>query len=214
MPNFLSVSFGLNLWHCLDIFYPEEGLKLTQKIEVVQNWPRPTSPTDIRSFLGLDGYYKKFVERFSSISYPLTKLAQKTSKFQWPEACEKRFQQLKTRLTIALVLTLPKGIKVFVVYCDTFRVGLGDLEFQVDDWVYFKVSLMKGVMRFGKKGKLCPRYIGPYRLSKRVGNVAYELELGLAGGRGRGLGDVTKGDGTGLGTVLLGFGRDRDWGTK
>ncbi|WMV49348.1 hypothetical protein MTR67_042733 [Solanum verrucosum] len=51
------------------------------------------------------------------------------------------------------------------------------LEFEVDDWVYLKVSPMKGVMRFGKKGKLSPRYIGPYRISKRIGNVAYELEL-------------------------------------
>ncbi|WMV24393.1 hypothetical protein MTR67_017778, partial [Solanum verrucosum] len=51
------------------------------------------------------------------------------------------------------------------------------LEFEVDDWVYLKVSPMKGVMRFGKKGKLSARYIGPYRIVKRVGNVAYELEL-------------------------------------
>ena len=51
------------------------------------------------------------------------------------------------------------------------------LEFEVDDWVYVKVSLMKGVMRFGNKGKLNPRYIGPYRISKRVENVADELEL-------------------------------------
>nr|XP_009764899.1 PREDICTED: uncharacterized protein LOC104216530 [Nicotiana sylvestris] len=52
-----------------------------------------------------------------------------------------------------------------------------DLEFQVDDWVFMKVSPMKGVMRFGKKGKLSPRYIGPYRILRRIGHVAYELEL-------------------------------------
>ena len=52
-----------------------------------------------------------------------------------------------------------------------------ELEFEVDDWVYLKVSPMKGVMRFVKKGKLNPRYIGPYKISKRIGNVAYELEL-------------------------------------
>ncbi|WMV24554.1 hypothetical protein MTR67_017939 [Solanum verrucosum] len=51
------------------------------------------------------------------------------------------------------------------------------LEFEVKDWVYLKVSPRKGVMRFGKKGKLSPRYIGPHRISKRIGNVAYELEL-------------------------------------
>ncbi|WMV37715.1 hypothetical protein MTR67_031100 [Solanum verrucosum] len=52
-----------------------------------------------------------------------------------------------------------------------------DLEFEVDDWVYLKVSPLKSFMRFGKKGKLNPQYIGPYKISKRVGNVAYELEL-------------------------------------
>ncbi|KAH0715068.1 hypothetical protein KY284_007973 [Solanum tuberosum] len=53
------------------------------------------------------------------------------------------------------------------------------LEFKIDDWVYLKVSPMKGVMRFGKKGKFSPRYIGPYRIAKRISSVAYELELTL-----------------------------------
>ncbi|WMV13774.1 hypothetical protein MTR67_007159 [Solanum verrucosum] len=53
------------------------------------------------------------------------------------------------------------------------RGGAGELEFEVDDWVYLKVSPMKGVMRFGKKGKLSPRYVGPYKISKRIDIVAY-----------------------------------------
>ncbi|WMV55031.1 hypothetical protein MTR67_048416 [Solanum verrucosum] len=61
-------------------------------------------------------------------------------------------------------------------YTDVRRI---DLEFEVDDWVYLKVSPLNGVMRFGKKGKFSPRYIGPYRISKMTGNVAYELELPL-----------------------------------
>ena len=52
-----------------------------------------------------------------------------------------------------------------------------DLEFKVGDWVYLKVSPMKGVVRFGKKGKLSPRYVGPYEIIRRVGKVAYELGL-------------------------------------
>ena len=52
-----------------------------------------------------------------------------------------------------------------------------ELEFQVDDWIFLKVSTMKGVMIFGNKGKLSPIYVGPYKILKRVGKVAYELEL-------------------------------------
>ena len=52
-----------------------------------------------------------------------------------------------------------------------------DLEFEVGDWVYLKVSPMKGVVHFGEKGKLCPRFVGPYRVLRRIGKVAYELEL-------------------------------------
>ncbi|WMV09170.1 hypothetical protein MTR67_002555, partial [Solanum verrucosum] len=52
-----------------------------------------------------------------------------------------------------------------------------NLEFEVGDWVYLKISPMKGVMRFGKKGKLSPRYVGPYEILKRVGKVAYELKF-------------------------------------
>ena len=52
-----------------------------------------------------------------------------------------------------------------------------ELEFQIDDWVILKVSPMKGVIRFGKKGNISPRYVGPYNIFKRVGKVAYELEL-------------------------------------
>nr|XP_009795377.1 PREDICTED: uncharacterized protein LOC104242086 [Nicotiana sylvestris] len=54
-----------------------------------------------------------------------------------------------------------------------------DLEFVVGDWVFLKVSSMKGVMRFGKKGKLSPRYIGPYQIVQRIGRVAYKLDLPL-----------------------------------
>ncbi|WMV25159.1 hypothetical protein MTR67_018544, partial [Solanum verrucosum] len=52
-----------------------------------------------------------------------------------------------------------------------------DLEFELSDWVYLKISPMKGVMIFGKKGKLSPRYVGLYQILRRIGNVAYELDL-------------------------------------
>ena len=91
----------------------------------MKQWPRPTSPTDIRSFLGLAGYYRRFVEGFSSIASLLTRLTQKNVKFQWSDDCEKKFSELKTRLTTTPVLTLPEGSDGYVIYCDASRVGLG-----------------------------------------------------------------------------------------
>ena len=87
-----------------------EGIKVDpQKIEAVRKWPRPMSSIDIRSFLGLAGYYRRFLESYSSISAPLTKLTQKKVKVMWSDSCENYFEKLKYKLTIAPVLTLPKG---------------------------------------------------------------------------------------------------------
>nr|XP_009788962.1 PREDICTED: uncharacterized protein LOC104236680 [Nicotiana sylvestris] len=96
-----------------------------KKAEAVQKWPRPTSPTEIHSFLGLAGYYRCFVQDFSRIAVPLTKLTQKNAKFQWKEECEQSFQKLKTCLTTAPILTLPSGSEGFTVFSDASRVGLG-----------------------------------------------------------------------------------------
>ncbi|XP_059284769.1 uncharacterized mitochondrial protein AtMg00860-like [Lycium ferocissimum] len=76
-----------------------EGVKVdSQKIDAVRRWSRLTSVFDIRSFLGLAGYYRHFAERFSSISAPLTKLTQKKVKFQWSDACERSFEELKKEM--------------------------------------------------------------------------------------------------------------------
>ncbi|WMV09418.1 hypothetical protein MTR67_002803, partial [Solanum verrucosum] len=83
------------------------------------------SPLDIRNFLGLAGYYRRFVEGFSSIASPLTTLNQKKDKFLCSKVCEKSFQELKDRLTSTPVLTLLEGTDGFVVYCDASRIGLG-----------------------------------------------------------------------------------------
>ena len=102
----------------------------SHKIEAVKQWPRPTSPIDIISFLGLASYYRRFVEGFSSIASPLTNLIQKKVKFQWSNKCDKSFSKLKTRLTTAPGLTLPEGSDGFVVYCDVTRITLGGVLMQ------------------------------------------------------------------------------------
>ncbi|XP_019265864.1 PREDICTED: uncharacterized protein K02A2.6-like [Nicotiana attenuata] len=92
-----------------------------KKTKVVQKWPRPTSPTEIRSFLGLAGYYRRFVQDFSRIAVPLTKLTQKNARFQWTEECEQSFQKLNTCLAIAPILALPSGSGEFTMFCDASR---------------------------------------------------------------------------------------------
>ena len=87
----------------------------------MKNMLRPLTPNKIRSFLGLVGYYKRFVDGFAFIGYPLTTLTQNSKKFEWSKPCEKSFQLLKDRLTSAPVLTLLEGKKGFVVYFDTSR---------------------------------------------------------------------------------------------
>ena len=111
-----------------------EGIRIdSQKIEEVKQWPKPTSFTNIRSFLGLAGYYRRFVEGFSSITSSLTRLTQNMVKFQWSDDCEKSFAELKTRLTTTPVLTLPRGSDG----CDASRVGLGCVLMQRDKLISY-----------------------------------------------------------------------------
>jgi len=124
--KFSKCEFWLRSVAFLGHIISSEGIEVDpKKTDAVKSWPRPLSPSDIRSFLGLAGYYRRFVEGFSSIASPLTALTQKKSKFEWSESCEKSFQLLKDKLTSAPVLTLPEGTEGFVVYCDASRVGLG-----------------------------------------------------------------------------------------
>ena len=110
-----------------------EGISVDpQKIEAILDWKPPTNVTEVRSFLGLAGYYRKFVERFSKIATPLTKLIRKEEKFIWSEACQNSFDELKQRLTTAPVVTLPLGSEGFTVYCDASRQGLGCVLMQCD----------------------------------------------------------------------------------
>ena len=80
--------------------------------------------SEVRSFLGLAGYYRRFVEGFSRIPIPLTQLTHKNAKFVWTEECEKSFQELKQRLVTTPVLTIPSTLGGFIIYSDALRKGL------------------------------------------------------------------------------------------
>ncbi|GKA30050.1 putative reverse transcriptase domain-containing protein [Tanacetum coccineum] len=103
------------LGHLID----SQGLHVDPaKIEAVKNWTSPTTPTEIRQFLGLAGYYRRFIKDFSKIAKSLTELTQKNKKYIWGEDQESAFQLLKQKLCKAPILALPEGNDDFVVYCD------------------------------------------------------------------------------------------------
>ena len=95
------------------------------KVDVVANWRRPSIMTEIQSFLGLVGYYRRIIEGFSKITLPLTNLTQKRVKFEWFDVCEYSFQELNNRLETTLILTISSCSRGFVVYSDASHQGLG-----------------------------------------------------------------------------------------
>ncbi|KAI3706945.1 hypothetical protein L6452_25044 [Arctium lappa] len=102
------------------------GVKVDpSKIEAMMNWEPPKSPSEIRSFLGLAGYYRRFIQDFSKIASSLTILTRKNVKFEWTETQEKAFRILQKKLCEAPILTLPEGSEDFVVYSDASKMGLG-----------------------------------------------------------------------------------------
>ncbi|GJS45865.1 putative reverse transcriptase domain-containing protein [Tanacetum coccineum] len=95
------------------------------KIESIKDWASPKTPTKIRQFLGLAGYYRRFIEGFSKIAKSMTKLTQKGIKFDWGEKEENVFQLIKEKLCSVPILALPEGSEDFLVYCDASHKGLG-----------------------------------------------------------------------------------------
>ena len=121
-----------------------EGVSVDpQKIEAVVNWKPPKNVSEVRSFLGLAGYYRKFVEGFSKIAAPLTKLTRKDVKYDWVDACQQSFEELKSRLTSTPVLALPNGRDGFVVYSDASRQGLGCVLMQNDRVIAYASRQLK-----------------------------------------------------------------------
>jgi hypothetical protein len=96
-----------------------------RKIQDVLSWNAPMSVGDIRSFLGLVGYYRRFIEGFSKIRKPMIELLEKDKKFMWTPAYEACFQELKKRLTTAPILVMPDMERSFSIYCDALGEGLG-----------------------------------------------------------------------------------------
>nr|GEW92596.1 reverse transcriptase domain-containing protein [Tanacetum cinerariifolium] len=117
--KFSKCDFWISIEQFLRHLIDSQGLHVDPaKIEAVKSWASPTTPTEIRQFLGLAGYYRRFIKDFLNISKSLTKLTQKNKKYIWGEDQEMAFQLLKQKLCEAPILALPEGNDDFIVYCD------------------------------------------------------------------------------------------------
>ena len=96
-----------------------------EKVEAVMSWGRPKSVFGIHSFLGLAGYYRRFIKNFSLLAAPMTRFTRKGVKFEWDDLCKKAFQELKRRLTSTPILIVPEQGQRYTMYCDASRDGLG-----------------------------------------------------------------------------------------
>ncbi|PKU70170.1 RNA-directed DNA polymerase [Dendrobium catenatum] len=124
--KYSKCEFWLKKISFLGHIVSREGISVDpEKIKAVVDWPRPTNVADVRSFLGLAGYYRRFVKGFSQIALPLSKLTRKDIKFEWTDDCEQSFHELKQCLTTAPVLTIPSGTEGFQLFSDASLKGLG-----------------------------------------------------------------------------------------
>jgi len=96
-----------------------------KKVKDVLSWKPPKDVSEIRSFLGMAGYYRRFIEGFSKLAKPMTALLEKNTKFVWSKVCQSSFEELNKRLSSTPVPTLPDITKSFSIYCDASRQGLG-----------------------------------------------------------------------------------------
>nr|GEV04038.1 putative reverse transcriptase domain-containing protein [Tanacetum cinerariifolium] len=142
--KFSKCEFWIHKVQFLGHVIDNQGIQVDPtKIESVKDWASPKSPMKIRQFLGLAGYYRRFIKGFSKIAKPMTKLTQKKVKFEWGDKQEAAFQLLKQKLCSAPILALPEGSKDFIVYCDASNKGLGAVLMQREKVISYASRQLK-----------------------------------------------------------------------
>nr|GEZ42117.1 putative reverse transcriptase domain-containing protein [Tanacetum cinerariifolium] len=136
--EFQDMPFGLT--NAPAVFMDLINRKLSKKFK---DWASPKSPTEVRQFLGLAGYYRRFIEGFSKVAKPMTKLTQKKVEFEWGNQQEAAFQLLKQKLCSAPILALPEGSEDFIVYCDASNKGLGAVLMQREKVISYASRQLK-----------------------------------------------------------------------
>ena len=114
-----------------------------EKVEAVMSWESPKLVFEIHSFLGLVRYYRRFIEDFSLLAAPMTRLTRKEVRFEWNDLCESVFQELTTKLTSAPILIVPKRGQRYTVHCDAFKDGLGCVLMQSGRFVAYGSQQLK-----------------------------------------------------------------------
>ncbi|GKA28463.1 putative reverse transcriptase domain-containing protein [Tanacetum coccineum] len=142
--EFQVMPFGLTNAPAVFMDLMNRGIHVDPaKIESVKDWASPKSATEICQFLGLAGYYRRFIEGFSKISKPMTKLTQKKIKFDWSDKAEAAFQLIKQKLYSVLILALPEENKDFIAYCDASIKGLGAVLMQREKVIAYASRQLK-----------------------------------------------------------------------
>ncbi|KAI3522357.1 hypothetical protein L1887_00076 [Cichorium endivia] len=156
--KFAKCDFWLQEVQFLGHLVNQNGIMVDPtKVEIVLKWEVPKTPSEIRSFLGLAGYYRRFIQDFSKIAVPLTQLTKKGVAFKWGNNQQRAFETLRQKLCEAPVLTLPEGVEDMVVYCDASLHGLGAV-----------------LMQRGKVIAYASRQLKPHETRYRT----HDLELG------------------------------------
>ncbi|GJX24095.1 putative reverse transcriptase domain-containing protein [Tanacetum coccineum] len=172
--KFSKCEFWLSKVQFLGHVIDSEGIYVdSAKIEAIKDWASPKKPTEIRQFLGLAGYYRRFIEGFSKIARPMTILTQKSVEFEWGEKEEAASQLLKQKLCSAPILALPEGSENFVVYCDASHKGLGAVLMQREKVIAYASRQLKKELNMRQRRwlELLRDYDCEIRYHQRKANV-------------------------------------------